>query len=316
MWAVCVLGDVVSFPSFERAAAVVAEFIDILSVCGIDLRSKSGAEAEALAMIDVLDMWKDASRRPADPRPVVRAAMGFVDLAGKVVGVKNHPDFQQLIPHLKMLCETTVLQNATSSITDASANKVIELYMACLVMTFASKVELDHPVNSKGDNPDVMFDFRGQRWALALKTLHSRKPMTMYENIKKASDQIQVSPAVHGLVVLNVKNLLDYDAFWPTPEARMQDHVAIGLLKSQIAGIANELNEVPSGDWVSVLGPGRKGGIPIVFIGQAAFSVVPEDGQPYFMAIKAVTAYLEPDGDPLGSMKLVNEIHHASQHFV
>ncbi|MEN6542177.1 hypothetical protein [Parvibaculum sp.] len=36
-----------------------------------------------------------------------------------------------------------------------------ELYVACLAMTFGSNIALDHPVNSKGDNPDVMLDFRG-----------------------------------------------------------------------------------------------------------------------------------------------------------
>ena len=126
--------------------------------------------------------------------------MGFVDLAGKVAGVKDRPDFSQLIPHLDMLSKTTVVQNTASSVTDGAANKVIELYIACLAMTFGSNIALDHPVDSRGDNPDVMLDFRGQRWALALKTLHSRNPRTIYDNIKKASDQIEASAASHGLV--------------------------------------------------------------------------------------------------------------------
>ena len=40
-------------------------------------------------MIDVLDMWKDPALRPDDPRPIAREAMGFVDLAGEVVGLKT-----------------------------------------------------------------------------------------------------------------------------------------------------------------------------------------------------------------------------------
>lgn len=106
-----------------------------------------------------------------------------------------------------MLSNTTVSQNSSSQVTDDAANKVIELYVAFLAMTFGSNIALDHPVHSKGDNPDVILDFRGQRWALALKTLHSRKPRTIYDNIKKAADQIAASFATHGLVVLNVKNL-------------------------------------------------------------------------------------------------------------
>lgn len=66
--------------------------------------------------------------------------MGFVDLAGKVVGVKDHPDFGQLVPHLQMLSKTTALQNAASPVTNDAANKVIELYVACLAMTFGSNI--------------------------------------------------------------------------------------------------------------------------------------------------------------------------------
>lgn len=74
---------------------------------------------------------------------------------------------------------------------DDAANKVIELYTACLAMTVGSNVALDHPVSSKGDNPGVMLNFRSQRWDLALKTLHSRNPRTIYDNIKKATDQLR-----------------------------------------------------------------------------------------------------------------------------
>jgi hypothetical protein len=159
-----------SYPSFERAVEVVDQFLTLLAEYGINLRHTGAAEGEALAMIDVLDMWQHPARRPTDPRPVVRAAMGFVDLAGKVVGVKDHPDFGQLVPHLQMLGKTTTLQNAVSPVTEDAANKMIELYVACLAMTFGSNIALDDPINSKGDNPDVMLDFRCKRWALALKT--------------------------------------------------------------------------------------------------------------------------------------------------
>jgi hypothetical protein len=87
-----------SYPSFERATEVVDQFINLLAEHGVDLRQGSAAEGEALAMIDVLDMWKNPARRPTDPRPVARAAMGFVDLAGKVVGVKDHPAFGSVGP--------------------------------------------------------------------------------------------------------------------------------------------------------------------------------------------------------------------------
>jgi hypothetical protein len=306
-----------SFPSFERAAEVADQFINLLTERGIDLHKGSTAEGEALAMLEVLEMWKNPALRPTDPRPIARAAMGFVDLAGKVVGIKDHPDFDQLIPHLEMLSKTTVLQNAVSSVTDDAANKVIELYVACLAMSFGSKITLDHPVNSKGDNPDVMLNFRGQRWALALKTLHSPKPRTIYDNIKKAADQIEASSAAHGLVILNVKNLLDYDALWPSPSVSYPEKLAIDLLQAQVAGIIKPLDEIPNEDWKEALALSRKAALPIVFIGQAGFSAIPLfASQPHFMSVKAVCTHLVPYGDPKGSMKLVRELHHATQQFI
>ncbi len=101
-----------SYPSFERAIEVVGQFINLLAEHVVDLSQGGAAEGEALAMMDILEICKNPARRPTDPRPVARAAMGFVDLAGKVVGVKDHPDFGQLVPHLQMLSKTTVLQNA------------------------------------------------------------------------------------------------------------------------------------------------------------------------------------------------------------
>ena len=306
-----------SYPSFERAADVVDQFLKLLADRGIDLDQGGSAESEALAMIAVLEMWKNLDCRPADPRPIARAAMGFVDLAGKVIGVKDHPDFDQLWPHLVMLSKTTVLQNAASPVTDAAANKVIELYVACLAMTFGSNIALDHPNHSKGDNPDVMLDFRQQRWGLALKTLHSRNPRTMYDNIKKGADQIEASPATRGLIILNVKNVIDYDLLWPSPKAAYPEQLAMYLLEAQMRQIINGLIEIPDDDWKKLFEPSRKALPPIVFIGQAGFSAMPQFGNaPHFMSMKAVFAHRVPHPDPKDSMKLVRELHHASQQFI
>ncbi len=162
-----------------------------------------------------------------------------------------------------------------------------------------------------------MLDFRDQRWALALKTLHSRKPRSIYDNIKKAAAQIEASSAAQGLVVLNVKNLLDYDALWPSPFASMSEEMAVDLLKAQVISIINGLEEIPIDDWRDALPPTGKATIPVVFIGQATFSSIPKIcDQPHFTSVKAVCAHLVPSGDPKGSMKLVAQLHHASQEFL
>lgn len=306
-----------SFPTFDRAAAVVDQFLELLEARGITFAKGGQAEDQALAMADVLEMWKNPAIRPADPRSVGRAAMGFIDVAGKVVGVKDHKDFSQLLPHLEMLSKTTVLQNAKALVTDDAANKVIELYVAALAMSFGSNVALDHPVNSIGDNPDVMLDFRGERWALALKTLHGTKPQTMFDNIKKASDQIEASKADHGLVIINVKNVLDHDALWPSPQASFAADTAIAMLQAQMEGIKGCLKDFPQEEWLEVFNPTRKALPPVVFLGQGAFSVFPPQSlQPHFMSVKAMALFLVECDDEHGAMKLVKALHHTSQQFI
>jgi len=87
--------------------------------------------------------------------------------------------------------------------------------MGSLAVHFAFDVQLDHPVNSKGDNPDLMFEVRPEghspsRWALAIKSLSSRNGQTIYENIQKAARQIDAPAcsASRGLVVINLTNSL------------------------------------------------------------------------------------------------------------
>lgn len=71
------------------------------------------------------------------------------------------------------------------------------------------------PHNSKGDNPDVMFDFKNQRWAIACKALHSSKEKTLYDTVEKGTEQINISGANKGIVIVNFKNILDRDQIWP-----------------------------------------------------------------------------------------------------
>src|SRR5580700_9360831 len=73
-------------------------------------------------------------------------------------------------------------------------------------------------------------DFQASAW-LDLNVC-TRAPRTIYDNIKKAADQIEASAATHGLIILNVKNLLDYDALWPSPSVSYPEQLAIDLLQA------------------------------------------------------------------------------------
>jgi hypothetical protein len=51
--------------------------------------------------------------------------------------------------------------------------------------------------------------------------------------------------AEHGLIVLNIKNLLDYDALWPSSSTSYPEKVGIDLVQAQVGGIIVGLNEIP-----------------------------------------------------------------------
>jgi hypothetical protein len=304
--------------SFELAEKIVDEFLTLLSGMGVDVKAGSRTEGDALAMTEVLEIWRGRAVRPADPRPVLRAALGFVDLAGKVLAVRNSADVPRLDAHLRQLASGSVLQNRFSPATDAVANKMVELYFGALAMRVGEDVVLDDPDHSKGDNPDVMLSFRNQRWALAMKTLASaRNPQTIYENIKKGSDQIQGSSAEHGLVVVNLKNVIDHDALWPVGDIPTTEDYAKSALLAQIDAVTKSLSGIPQFDWLAAIGHGRKAHSPVLFLAQSAFFAQPTfGGQSFPMPLKMLATFMVPNGDPFGAMKLANALNHYMQPFV
>lgn len=124
-----------------------------------------------------------------------------------------------------------------------------------LVIHFAFDVELDHPVKSKGDNPDVMFSVEPDgipvsRWALAIKTVSSRAGQTIFENIQKAAKQIDSAacPADRGMVVINLKNSLQHDQLWGTTYTSLDlAKTALGMQMDEL--IAMVENGRPASDW-------------------------------------------------------------------
>jgi len=50
--------------------------------------------------------------------------------------------------------------------------------------------------------------------------LNSSNLKTIFDNIIKAVDQIEKSPADVGIPILNIKNIIDHDKFWPVLSER------------------------------------------------------------------------------------------------
>jgi hypothetical protein len=109
-----------------------------------------------------------------DPREKWRKAMSLADLAEKVLAVKYHPDFAQLVPHLKLLAGMADLSQFSTTLKEnQDNNKVFELYVAAMALHTLTGCKVDHPVKADGTNPDIMGRFMGKTWAIACKAMHS-----------------------------------------------------------------------------------------------------------------------------------------------
>lgn len=216
-------------PATEAAEKAV-RLLDIFSQIGCKSVPLEGIEAGVLSLWEVLENLASPGD-PNDPAIADRhvAGAGVHDLAAKVVTVWDTiPATRPVLePHIKLLSETVYTgQNVANARWDkrdgvareqGSADKVIELYWACLCILADMSVELDDPYTSSGGrNPDVIATAAdGTRWAFAIKTLSEvSSPATaaknLVENIKKASNQIDRTDCDKGMVVVNMKNVLDH----------------------------------------------------------------------------------------------------------
>lgn len=203
---------------FEASEQLIYNFEELLQDIGLTIQNNSDLEKVSLAILETNAKFKKEVIHDdnIDIRSVFSDVAGLIDIIGKVIKNRDHQDFEQIIPHLEILNKAgTSVMTSKSKVTDDGNNKLMELYISLLCMRFATNIELDNPNNSQGDNPDVMFSFRGKRWAIACKALHSAKEKTLYDTIEKGTEQINRSNAEKGIVVVNFKNIIDRDLLWP-----------------------------------------------------------------------------------------------------
>lgn len=205
--------------SYEDIQNLVLDFEETLNVLGITIKQGSLLEKLCLNVIDIYEKYLHAEQRPdgsVDIRKLYRDFLGLSDFAAKIVSCRTHNEFSKLKPHLELLNEGEVIQSSMSSVLDQPNNKLFELFISCLCMGAGSQsIELDAPYSSAGDNPDILALFYGVKWGFGCKALHSKHPMTIYENLEKAVKQIESSSADTGLPVLSAKNIIDHDSMWP-----------------------------------------------------------------------------------------------------
>ncbi len=209
--------------SFSQAGQIVERFERVLRSYGVVIQPRSELEAISLEIQDLEDKRARRSPLPADMdyRAEMSRAMGVLHFAELLLATfERGRRLDILVPHLRLFNDASVAQNVRR-IGDDKANKLFELLLALGCMNFATEVTLDHPVESKGDNPDVMFRDTGIKWALACKVPNGESMISAYDNIKSAVGQIDRSSADRGLVVLNARNWINHELLWHKPGGAM-----------------------------------------------------------------------------------------------
>ncbi len=206
------------FYSFFDAQKLVDQFEQVLNNNGIEITPGSELERLCLNITDLVEKHLNPRLREEnhDHRPYFRECLGLNDLITKIVKSSSHPNFQSLLPYLKKLNDNNPIQNTQTSVLNQYNNKLFELYISTLCLNMnGANLSIDDPDHSVGDNPDILVKIDGKVWGFACKTLHSRQPMTIFENIEKAVSQIECSNADIGIPIINIKNIIDHDTYWP-----------------------------------------------------------------------------------------------------
>ena len=169
-------------------------------------------------ILDVFAITYGLGRSEVNSGEFAKSLAGFGDLARLVLRVKDHPSFEALLPHLRMLNDGEVRQTTWSPASDQVANKLFELYVGCLAMRCGTNIKLDDPFESHGDTPDVLATFGQLRWGIACKVVHGTHPQSVLNLVASGIDQIDRSEATTGLVIVSLKNRIDHNYYWPPTE--------------------------------------------------------------------------------------------------
>lgn len=262
---------------FREGQKLVLKFEELLNNNNINIGLGSDLETKFISVFDILFKFEKYHKLAPneDHRILFRDFSALYDLALKITSVSGHKEFHQLVPHLNKLNECNVAQNAASRITDQEANKIIELYLAAICMRFCDRIELDHPNNAKGNNPDVIAKIQGNYWGFGCKTLHSTNTQTIYENIVKAVDQIEKSKSTTGIPVLNLKNVIRHEDIWPSQQSFGDVAQPLSTLMSTAQKIQCSLLNDLGIDALKEIFVDKKSLPGILFVAQSCTSVQP-----------------------------------------
>lgn len=302
---------------FHEGQSLIISFEELLTKSGIKIRKDCDLESKFLSVFDVLFKFEIRERlnQDEDYRALFRDFAALYDLSLKIINVQTHKNFDQLIPHLEKLNTCSIAQNAKSLITDQDANKIIELYLASLCMRFCNKIDLDHPLNSNGNNPDVIADINGRNWGFACKTIHGTNSQTIFENLEKAIDQIEKSISTTGIPVINIKNVINHDAIWPAGKVFQTLDEPLTYIRSDIKSIYNSLLHDIGVEKLKSLFIGKKSLPGILFIAQSVSSVFRmETMSPTATRINVMHLFqIDEEGFTFEDVEVITKLNHFMQ---
>lgn len=208
--------------TLEEALQRVYDFESLLAKHNIDIRQGSDLYRISFNVLEYFEKHKNPALRDnkSDIRPFIREVLGFNDFIAKIYSLQDNPNFAMLLPHLQLMNTSSSIPMTTKSlVTDQGSNKLFELYIASLCMHCFDNVKIENPSNSnaapQARNPDIMFDFNKRRWAISCKVMHSDNIKTMMDTYAKGIDQIKKCAADVGIVIISLRNIIDYNELWP-----------------------------------------------------------------------------------------------------
>lgn len=200
----------------------VDAFKQLLYSKGIEIKSGSELEYDCQVLKEIYYQhlkFKSGDATSVWPkfRDDLQRSIGALNLIQLILSQAEHPNFDVLVPHLRLLSNGAISQTKSAPSTDSISNKIFELRLALSCLRIGSELSLDDPIKSSGGkNPDIMCRLRDNKiWGFACKVIHGDAPMSFFHLFESGVAQIEKSQAEIGLVIVSMKNRIPHEEIFP-----------------------------------------------------------------------------------------------------
>jgi hypothetical protein len=205
------------FTGYREIIKDIQTLLEFLNGLGIDASLKSHLENDYLEATTYVENF-EAENYDLLTDSARSALGGLHELYKWIWSIKDTESFHILIPHLQMMAHSAIRINSKTPMInpvtgkqDDSTNKLIETIVAMFAIKVGSEVDLDDPVKSSGgENPDIIFNYAGDKIAIACKTLRGKSSSTLLDNFRSASKQIERAKCDYGYIAINAMNILPH----------------------------------------------------------------------------------------------------------